>query len=188
MAFLRQAVETVGALGSPIEREIYGNKAAQAAGITGAAFAQEVERWRKGQSRQARRKEQRQSMVPTMTHQLRSRSLQYENIRSALAEEGVLRLLALEPTLFDWIDLSAEEFSSKLLGRVYRLWQDFYDQGLSIQLSALADKLSEQEMDHIAQILFIPEPSVDAQEAIENYIRIIREEGTGGAVVIGIPK
>lgn len=60
VAFLRQAVEMVGALSSPIEREIYGNKAAQAAGISPSAFAQEVERWRKNQSRRAREKEYRQ--------------------------------------------------------------------------------------------------------------------------------
>ena len=40
MAFLREAVETVAALQSPIEREIYGNKAAAAAGISSSAFAQ----------------------------------------------------------------------------------------------------------------------------------------------------
>ena len=50
MAFLKAAVETVGKLASPIEREIYGNKAAAAAGISGASFAQEVERWRKAVS------------------------------------------------------------------------------------------------------------------------------------------
>ena len=39
MAFLKEAVETVAALQSPIEREIYGNKAAAAAGISAGAFA-----------------------------------------------------------------------------------------------------------------------------------------------------
>ena len=52
MAFLREAVETVAVLPSPIEREIYGNKAAAAAGISGTAFAQEVERYRTGRGRQ----------------------------------------------------------------------------------------------------------------------------------------
>ena len=57
MIFLLQAVEMVGALSNPIEREIYGNKAAQAVGISPAAFAQEVERWRKNQSRRAQEKD-----------------------------------------------------------------------------------------------------------------------------------
>lgn len=177
MAFLRQAVETVGALGSPIEREIYGNKAAQAAGITGAAFAQEVERWRKGQSRQAKRKEQRQSMVPTMTHQPRSRSLRYENIRSALAEEGVLRLVMLEPSLFEKVDLTGEEFSSQLLGRAFQLLRDRHARGLAVQLPALAGELNSEEMSHLTEILSQPESLAYASRAMEDYIKTIRAEG-----------
>ena len=177
MAFLRQAVETVGALGSPIEREIYGNKAAQAAGITGAAFAQEVERWRKGQSRQAKRKEQRQSMVPTMTHQPRSRSLRYENIRSALAEEGVLRLVMLEPSLFEKVELKGEEFSSQLLGRAFQLLRDRHARGLAVQLPALAGELNSEEMSHLTEILSQPESLAYASRAMEDYIKTIRAEG-----------
>ena len=48
VAFLRQAGEMGGALSSPIEREIYGTRAAQAVGISPADFAQEVEQWRRG--------------------------------------------------------------------------------------------------------------------------------------------
>ena len=177
MAFLRQAVETVGALGSPIEREIYGNKAAQAAGITGAAFAQEVERWRKGQSRQAKRKEQRQSMVPTMTHQPRSRSLRYENIRSALAEEGVLRLVRLEPSLFEKVELKGEEFSSQLVGRSFKLIRDRHARGLAVQLPALAGELNSEEMSHLTEILSQPESLAYASRAMEDYIKTIRAEG-----------
>ncbi len=112
MAFLRSAVETVGALASPIEREIYGNKAAAAAGISGAAFAQEVERWRKGQVRQARRKEQRRDLTPATFLQPRSRELRYENLRSARAEEGILRLVLLDPALFAAARIEPEGFSS----------------------------------------------------------------------------
>ena len=113
------------------------------------------------------------------------RIYQYKNLRSALAEEGVLRLLLMEPTLFDRIDLTPEEFSSKLLGRVYDLWQRFYTHGLRISLSSLAGTLNEREMDHIAQVLSIPEPLLNATETIENYIRIIREEGPSRPVKTG---
>ena len=64
MAFLKEAVETVAALQSPIEREIYGNKAAAAAGISAGAFAQEVERFRKNRAWQARKKQARRELTP----------------------------------------------------------------------------------------------------------------------------
>lgn len=177
--FLLAAVETVGRMSSPIERELAGSKAAKAFGISETAFAQEVERWRKSQRWKDRQCKDQAPCQPE------SRHLRYNNLRSALAEEGVLRLLVLDPTFFDRIDLTPEEFSCELLGRVYGLWQEAYDQGLDVQLSFLKGNLNRAEMEHIAQIFSTPEPLVDADEAIESYIRIIREEGTGGLVVAG---
>ncbi len=176
MEFLRSAVETVGSLQSPIEREIYGNKAAQAAGITPAAFAQEVERWRKGQFRQARRKEQRQSLIPTSTRQPKSRELRYENIRSGLAEEGVLRLVLLDPALFAKVDLEPEEFSSQLLGKTFRILKDRHDRGLSVQLPALAGELSAEEMSHLVEVQSQPQSLGHASQALEDYIKTIKGE------------
>lgn len=177
--FLLAAVETVGRMSSPIERELAGSKVAKAAGISEIAFAQEVERWRKSQRWKDRQSKDQAPGQPE------SRHLRYNNLRSALAEEGVLRLLVLDPTFFDRIDLTPEEFSCELLGRVYGLWQDAYDQGLDVQLSSLKGNLNRAEMEQIAQIFSTPEPLVDADEAMEGYIRIIREEGTGGLVVAG---
>ena len=77
MAFLREAVETVASLQSPIEREIYGNKAAAAGGISAAAFAQEVERYRKNRAWQAKKKQTRKDLTPAAQLQPRERELRY---------------------------------------------------------------------------------------------------------------
>ena len=120
MAFLKEAVETVAALQSPIEREIYGNKAAAAAGISAGAFAQEVERFRKNRAWQARKKQARRELTPAAQLQPRERELRYENLRSARAEEGILRLLLLDDSLFPQEPpLLESQFSSPLLGRVW---------------------------------------------------------------------
>lgn len=176
MEFLRSAVETVGALQSPIEREIYGNKAAQAAGVSGASFAQEVERWRKRQTWQARKKEDRQSLAPMTTHQPKSRELRYENIRSGIAEEGVLRLILLDPTLLDQANVDPEQFSSSVLGKAFRLLKDRHERGLSIQLPAMAGEFTPEEMSFLTEVLSKPETAARAGEALADYIKVIRTE------------
>lgn len=176
MEFLRSAVETVGALQSPIEREIYGNKAAQAAGISGASFAQEVERWRKRQTWQARKKEQRQSLAPTATHQPKSRELRYENVRSGLAEEGVLRLILLDPTLLKKADVYPEQFSSPTLGKAFRLLKERHDRGLSVQLPSLAGEFTSDEMSFLVEALSKPETTSRAEQALVDYIKVIQTE------------
>lgn len=176
MAFLRQAVETVGRLQSPIEREIYGNKAAQAAGISGSAFAQEVDRWRKGQARQARKKEERRDLAPAVSRQPKARDLRYDNIHSALAEEGVLRLILMDPALFALADVEPEHFSSPLLGKAFRLLKDRHDRDLSVQLPALAGEFTSEEMSHLVEAADQPESMAHANRAMADYIKTIRAE------------
>lgn len=176
MEFLRLAVETVGRMGSPIEREIYGNKAATAAGISGVAFAQEVERWRKKQSWQARKKEQRQSLNPAATLQPKRREMRYENIKSARAEEGVLRLVLLDQSLFDWVAVSPEDFSSPILAKAFRLLRDRHDRGLNPQLPALAGELTAEEMSHLVEVQSEPVTAARATEAMADYIKVIKQE------------
>lgn len=174
--FLRAAVETVGRMRSPIERELSGNKAARAAGISETAFAQEVEQWRKSQSWKNRKTLERKEMVPAQTHQPKSRELRYENLRSGLAEEGILRLVLLEPTLYDRLELEPEEFSSPTLGKCFSLLRERYRQGLEVRLPALAGELTAEEMSHLVEITSKPESGGSIQEALRDYIGTMREE------------
>lgn len=176
VAFLREAVETVGRLQSPIEREIYGGKAAQAAGISASAFAQEMERWRKGRLRQARKKEERRDLTPAVSRQPKARQLRYENIRSGLAEEGVLRLVLMDPTLFAAADLTAEQFSSPVLGKAFQRLKDRHDRDLSVQLPALAGEFTADEMSLLVEAASQPESMAYARRAMADYIETIRTE------------
>ncbi len=177
MAFLREAVETVAALQSPIEREIYGGKAAAAAGISAAAMAQEVERFRKNRSWQANRKQARKDLTPAAQLQPRERGMRYENVRSARAEEGVLRLLLLEPALFPHVEeLAPEQFSSPVLGKVFALLLRRWQEGRGTQLAALAGELTAEEMSHLAGIMDQPESLAHGQQALRDYIEIIETE------------
>lgn len=177
LEFLKRAVETVAALTSPIEREIFGNKAAAAAGISGTAFAQEVEQYRKGQTRQARRKQERRDLTPAMQLQPKERELRYDNIRSARAEEGVLRLMVLDPLLFrEAGGLTAERFSSPLLGKAYAMLKERYESGRSTQLAALTGDLTPKEMSHLAGVIDQPEDRANSRRALRDYIEIIETE------------
>lgn len=185
LAYLKEAVATVAALESPIEREIYGNKAAAAAGISAAAMAQEVARYRKDKTWQARRTQAKKDLSPATQLQPKVRQLRYDNIRSARAEEGVIRLLFLEPALLEQTGgLLPEQFSSPLLGRIYALLRQRHSQGLSLQPGTLAGDLTAEEMGHLTGILEQPESRSNSSQALHDYLEIIETEsakrgGTG---------
>ena len=177
LAYLREAVATVAALQSPIEREIYGNKAAAAAGISGQAMAQEVARYRKDRAWRARKAQAKKDLAPAAQLQPRARELRYDNIRSARAEEGVIRLLLLDPTLLEQTgNLSPEQFSSPLLAKCYALLQQRHSQGLGLHLEALSGQLTPDEISHIAGILAQPEALSNSGQALRDYLEIIRTE------------
>ena len=167
--------QVLAELDNAVEREVYANRAAEAAGLSPESMRQEVERAARKRRYSDRKKRERQELNPAMTMQPAARGSRYTNLRSAMAEEGVIRLLHLDPTLFgDTPPLRPEEFSSPLLGRIYgAMWPRRYDRS---GLSALTGDLTGEEMSHLTTLLQKPESTANASQALADYIRVIREE------------
>lgn len=176
--YLQEAAALIAALPSPVEREVYGTRAAEAAKFSPGAMSQEVERARKQQSWKAKRKEQRASLNPAGELQPKDRVLRYQNLRSARAEEGVLRLMERDSSLFAQAegDLEPEEFSSEFLGKVYRLYRDRWKQGKEINTALLAQELTQEEMSQLMTVLQQPVTIANGPQALKDYINIIHTE------------
>ncbi len=72
--------------------------------------------------------------------QPKSRSIRYDNVRSAMAEEMVLSQCLREPALLDKTGaLSREMFSSELLGQVFDQLRQRHSQGLEVSVATLTD-------------------------------------------------
>ena len=116
-------------------------------------------------------------MNPAMQLQPKERALRYDNVRSARAEEGILRLLVLDETLFPATPPLAEtDFSSPLLGRVFSLLWQSKTSGRSVALPPLAEFLTPDEMSHISAICQQPESLQNASRALADYIHIVKTE------------
>ncbi len=173
--YTAEVTQVLAELNSPVEREIYAGRAAEAAGLTPEAMRQEVERAARRRRYKDRKKQERKELNPTLQAQPAAFGNRYNNIRSAMAEEGVIRLLYLDPSLFgDVPPLAAEDFSSPMLGRIFAaMWQRRHDRG---GVSALTGELTGDEMSHLTTLLQKPESTANASQALADYIRVIREE------------
>jgi DNA primase len=118
--YLKNAVEELAGLDSPVEREVYAAKIAQTAGVSVQSVLAEVSRTARKKRREEKKRYEREALRPERQAQPRERSLKYENLRSAMAEEGVLRLLLKDTSLIDGCELAEEEFTSPFLGKIYR--------------------------------------------------------------------
>ena len=150
---------------------------AEAAGISESAVAMEVEKANKRRQNRQKKAQERRELNPAVAAQPASRSIRYDNLRSAMAEEGVLRLLLRDESIFPSLSpLSETDFSSPLLGRIYTaLWQRRQNGG-SGSIAFLSGELNGDEMSHLTTLLQKPESTAGAQQALTDYIRIIREE------------
>ena len=177
VAYAAAISEVLASLENAVEREIYTVRAAQAAGLSTEAMQLEVKRAFRRKVNRDRKARERRELNPVSSLQPQQRGLRYENLRSALAEEGVLRLLLQDSSLFTGQSILQEaDFSSPLLGKVFSLlWQAHLD-GSDMSLSGLSGELTQDEMSHLTAILQKPESSANAAQALADYIRIIREE------------
>ena len=185
VAYSQEISALLATLPGVVEREIYAARAAETTRITPDAMKLEVQRARKRKITRENRAELRRELNPASQSQPQERSLRYENVRSARAEQGVLRLLLLDEGLFPaGPPLTEADFSSPLLGRVFTLLWRAKEEGRPVALPALASELTAEEMNHITAFCQLPESLQNGRQALADYIRVIQEEAAkrfGGA-------
>ena len=185
LAYAGEVSDILAALESPVEREIYTVRAAEAASLTAEAMRLEVERARKRRAGRQKKERENRELNVNAALQPKERGIRYENLRSAMAEEGVLRLLLRDASLFPAeAPLAEEDFSSPLLGKIFTSLWAHRAQGEAQSIAALAGELTGEEMSHLTRLLQKPEEAANAPQALADYIDTIRREkqereGTG---------
>ena len=173
--YLQEAAELLGSLPGAVQREVYGARVAENARIGPDAMKLEIDRaWKR---RLAREKKQQEKidLAPARNLQPKSRTIRYDNLKSAMAEEMLLALILQEPALLEQTgELKPEIFSSPLLGRVYGQLAERYRQGLEVSVGGLTD-LTNEEMSHVAGILQRQRGPVNEQ-ALQDCLGTIRRE------------
>lgn len=173
--FLQEAAELISTLNGAVQREVYGGRVADAAKISSDAMKQEVERARKRRLARERKNQEKIDLAPARALQPKSRTIRYDNVKSAMAEEMLLSLVLKEPNLLHGAEaLQSEMFSSPLLGKVYGQLLVRYREGLGVSLNALTD-LTSDEMSHMALIVQRHEGKV-SEQAFSDCIKTIQAE------------
>ena len=179
--YLQESADLIASLSGAVQREVYGARVAEYAKISPEAMKLEVERaWKRRQYREKKKQEQI-DLSPAKNLQPKSRTIRYDNLKSAMAEEGVLAMAFRDPSLLDRADkLKPEHFSSDLLGRVYRQLIQRHAMALEVSPAVLED-LTAEEMSHIVGITQRMEGPVNEQ-AFTDCVRTITAEHQASSV------
>ena len=179
--FIAEASEFIAGLGSAVQREIYGTRAAEAASISYDAIKIEINKAYKRLQAREKKKQEKIDLSPARNLQPKARSIRYDNMKSAMAEEEILAMILREPALLDGIaNLREEMFSCPLLGRVFGQLKRRHAEGLEVALSVLED-LTPEEMSHMAGILQRQQGPV-SEQALMDCVRTVQQEYQSGNV------
>ena len=173
--YLQECAELISTLPGAVQREVYAGRVAEAAKISLDAMKLEIKRAYQRRQARERKKQEQIDLSPARNLQPKSRSIRYDNMKSAMAEEELLGLILREPALLDHTkQLKAAQFSSSLLGNVYEQLSRRHEQGLEVSLSCLTD-LTGEEMSHIVGALQRYQGPVN-QQALLDCMHTIQSE------------
>ena len=125
-----------------------------------------------------RKKQEAQELDIARQRAPKTRTIRYDNLRSATAEEGLVCTLLREPELVANVKLPAEAFSVDLFGRVLTELRRRVQSGRPVTLAALVSDFSPEEMAHLSYIMS-RDTSPVSDEAFADYLRVIQEEYEG---------
>ena len=171
--YLREVTDLLARRPSPAEREIYCRRIASELGIGPEVLIGEVNARRRRILRSAEKAEGR---GPRSGAQADRTAIRYDDPASAVAEEGVIRLLYLEPELASSPRLpAAEEFSSPELGHIFTALLRRLREGRAVTADVLGGELEPKELSLLVSILQKPEALANSARALDDYINRIRD-------------
>ena len=170
--YVHESAELISTLGSSVQREVYGGRVAEAAGISADAMALEIKKAYKRRMERDKKEQEKIDLAPARSLQPRARTIRYDNMKSAMAEEGAIALALLDPSLMDKEKgLTGSSFSVPVLGKVFDQLLSMHQKGMEVTLAALTD-LSSEEISHIVGVCQRREGPVN-ETAFSDYAKTI---------------
>ena len=150
--YVHESAELLSTLHSSVQREVYGGRVAEAAGISADAMALEIKKAYKRRMERDKKEQEKIDLAPVRSLQPKARTIRYDNMKSAMAEEGAIALALLDPSLMDKEKgLTGSNFSVPVLGKVYDQLFAMHQKGMEVTLAAVTD-LSSEEMSHVVGV------------------------------------
>lgn len=176
VAYIKESSAVLAALPNQVEREVYAMRIAQTASVSPKIVNDEVERIRKIKLSSAKKSYEKASLKVASDVQPKEKSMRYEKQRSALAEEGIIRLAINDDTLLAGTGLKGADFSSDILGRFFDVIMEKAQRGAPLSIATLGEAFTGEEISLLTAIIEKPEVLINGKKAVSDYINIIKSE------------
>ena len=175
VSFLNDVTNLLSQVSNSVEREVYAARIAEETGVSKDAILAETKKIISRRYRKQRQKTEQTNMRPIQNRQPSDREIRYTDMISASAEEGLLRLLMLDPSLLPMTDGLAEtDFSSPFLYKVFSMIRKKLADHADVTPASLCRDLTSAEASRLTAILDKPENISEGEAAMNDYLIKIR--------------
>lgn len=181
ISYVREAANAVAAVSDGVARQVYAGRISQIASIDSKIIEDEISRRRSAMIKRARAGETRSAANPAVSMKEAGVKIRFSNPASAKAEEGVIRLIFLDPSLADPVPISPEEFSSPELANIYTIILELIQNHSKPEISVLSGRLSSDEMSLLVSIQNSPEILSSGRSTMNDYVKRIRDLANSAA-------
>ena len=177
MRYLNEAVKIIATLDNPMERDIYCSKIADITDVSKESIKEQTDKLRRQRRRDERKTEFKNIQRNISARDDRMNPQHQKNLRAVKAEENLIAFLVKNPDKRSYINsrLSPDDFVTDFNRKLYIYFSDRIKNSLDPMLSIAADFTSD-EISAIMRITKPHETDTQTMKALDEYIRIIKEE------------
>ena len=177
MRFLNEAVKIIATLDNPMERDIYCSKISDVTDVSKESIKEQTDKLRRQKRREESKAEFKGLQNTYSGRNDRMNPQRQQNLRAVRAEESLLSFLVKNPDKRSYINsrLSPDDFVTDFNRKLYIYFSDRIKDGYDPMLSISAD-FTADEISVIMRITKPDETDTDTMKALDEYIKIIKEE------------
>ncbi|PKM72639.1 MAG: DNA primase [Firmicutes bacterium HGW-Firmicutes-16] len=177
IAFLNDATNFVSGFSKNVDREVYSYRLADMTNVKKETILKEVERLHSKKANKWYKNEAKEEEKPVKMNQPKTKSIHFDDVKSATAEKGVISFLYSDPSLIDKCsELDENDFSDQLLARLFTEIKKQIEKRTEPSISSLSEYFTNEEMSIFAGTLNKPLELSNGEKAMINYINIIKAQ------------
>ena len=177
VGFLKEFAQFMAGIRNPIERDVYVAKVAAELGVSKDPLMVQIDYTIRQQAKNAEKKQARDLTVFAAGPQDRRDPQRAAHLKEALAEERLIGVLLKNPDYCRLIleKITPEDFLTDFNREIFRVICERLAQNRSVELIALSEQLSEEQMGKVAGILADPASSRATPKEAQDYLETILE-------------
>lgn len=173
--YLKRAINILSSVKNPLEREVYGSIVASDCGTTSDTVKSQTNALIKKKYNAKQKKSWRDIEINKEMAKDRINPQKIQNIKEAIAEEGIIAFLFNNPDFFEYVQskISLEDFVTDFNRQVLSSLIELNQQNGDITISSLVPLFSQEQISSISAIIAKNNDKPNTKEILDDYIDIL---------------